>query len=181
MRLLIFALFLLACNPVKKVLNDPKKFEQVKEAVIRSGACINDTITVETVKDSVVYKDSIIEKTFSVPCSDFDTTLTDGTIIKVSSGVLIYKHNCKTKETTKTVIKTNNIRDRAYENILKSDIYKRDSAISAYVKLYSQTQEDLKQTRKDNIHLKIKLWGVILVAGLIIFRKQIFKVANVFI
>ena len=28
MRLLIFALFLLACNPVKKVLNDPKKFEE---------------------------------------------------------------------------------------------------------------------------------------------------------
>jgi hypothetical protein len=181
MRLLIFLILLIACNPVKQVLKDPEKFEKVKDAVIRSGACINDTITVENTKDSVIYKDSIVEKTLNVPCPDFEKNLPDGTVIKISSGVLTYQHNCKEKEVIRTTTKTNNIRDRALENILKGDIQKRDSAIAAYVKLYSQTQEELRSAKKENTKLKLKFWAIILAAGAIIFRKQIFKIARVFI
>lgn len=181
MRLLICLILLIACNPVKQVLKDREKFEIVKEAVIRSGACVNDTITIENTKDSVIYKDSIIEKTFNVPCPDFEKNMPDGTLIKVSSGVLTYRHNCKEKEVIRTVTKTNNIRDRALENILKGDIQKRDSAIAAYVKLYSQTQEELKDAKKKATMLKLKFWAIILAAGVIIFRKQIFKIARVFI
>lgn len=181
MRLLICLILLLGCNPVKQVLKDREKFEKVKEAVIRSGACVNDTITIENTKDSVIYKDSIIEKTLNVPCPDFEKNMPDGTLIKVSSGVLTYRHNCKEKEVIRTVTKTNNIRDRALENILKGDIQKRDSAIAAYVKLYSQTQEELKDAKKKATMLKLKFWAIILAAGVIIFRKQIFKIARVFI
>lgn len=181
MRLLICLILLIACNPVRQVLKDREKFEIVKEAVIRSGACVNDTITIENTKDSVIYKDSIIEKTFNVPCPDFEKNMPDGTLIKVSSGVLTYRHNCKEKEVIRTVTKTNNIRDRALENILKGDIQKRDSAIAAYVKLYSQTQEELKDAKKKATMLKLKFWAIILAAGVIIFRKQIFKIARVFI
>ena len=181
MRLLICLILLLGCNPVKQVLKDREKFEIVKEAVIRSGACVNDTVTIENTKDSVIYKDSIIEKTFNVPCPDFEKNMPDGTLIKISSGVLTYRHNCKEKEVIRTVTKTNNIRDRAFENILKGDIQKRDSAIAAYVKLYSQTQEELKDAKKKATMLKLKFWAIILAAGVIIFRKQIFKIARVFI
>lgn len=181
MRLLICLILLIACNPVRQVLKDREKFEIVKEAVIRSGACVNDTITIENTKDSVIYKDSIIEKTFNVPCPDFEKNMPDGTLIKVSSGILTYRHNCKEKEVIRTVTKTNNIRDRALENILKGDIQKRDSAIAAYVKLYSQTQEELKDAKKKATMLKLKFWAIILAAGVIIFRKQIFKIARVFI
>ena len=181
MRLLICLILLIACNPVRQVLKDREKFEIVKEAVIRSGACVNDTITIENTKDSVIYKDSIIEKTFNVPCPDFEKNMPDGTLIKISSGVLTYRHNCKEKEVIRTVTKTNNIRDRALENILKGDIQKRDSAIAAYVKLYSQTQEELKDAKKKATMLKLKFWAIILAAGVIIFRKQIFKIARVFI
>lgn len=181
MRLLICLILLLGCNPVKQVLKDREKFEIVKEAVIRSGACVNDTVTIENTKDSVIYKDSIIEKTFNVPCPDFEKNMPDGTLIKISSGVLTYRHNCKEKEVIRTVTKTNNIRDRALENILKGDIQKRDSAIAAYVKLYSQTQEELKDAKKKATMLKLKFWAIIIAAGVIIFRKQIFKIARVFI
>lgn len=174
-------ILLLGCNPVKQVLKDPVKFDQVKEAVIRSGACINDTITIQTTHDSIVVKDSIIEIKTTVPCSDFDTTLADGTFIGVSSGVLTYRHSCKEKEVIRTTTKTNNIRDRSFENILKKDIDNRDSAIRVYMKLYTDSQFANKELNSSNIKLKFKFWLLVIVAGLIIFRKQIFKIANGFI
>jgi hypothetical protein len=181
MRLLIFLILLIACNPVKRVLNDRDKFEKVKEAVIRSGACVNDTITVEITKDSVIYKDYIIEKSLNVPCPDFEKAMPDGTLIRISSGVLTYRHNCKEKEVIRTVTKTNNIRDRALENILKGDITKRDTAIAAYIKLLNDSQIANRDLKKENRNLTLKFWGIIAIAGVIVFRKQIFKIANAFI
>jgi len=174
-------ILLLGCNPVKQVLKDPVKFDQVKEAVIRSGACVNDTITIQTTHDSIVVKDSIIEIKTTVPCSDFDTTLTDGTSIAVSSGVLTYRHSCKEKEVIRTTTKTNNIRDKSFENILKKDIDSRDSAIRVYMKLYTDSQFANKELKSSNTKLKFKFWLLVVAAGLIIFRKQIFKIANGFI
>ncbi len=181
MRLLIFLILLIGCNPVKQVLKDREKFEKVKEAVIRSGACINDTITIETTKDSIVYVDSIIENKIQVPCSDFEKNLPDGTLIRISSGVLTYQHNCKEKQILRTITKTNNIRDKAYENILKGDITKRDTAISAYIKLLSDSQIANRELKKENRNLALRFWGIIAIAGVIVFRKQIFKLVNVFI
>lgn len=174
-------ILLLGCNPVKQVLKDPVKFDQVKEAVIRSGACVNDTITIQTTHDSIVVKDSIIEIKTTVPCSDFDTTLADGTFIGVSSGVLTYRHSCKEKEVIRTTTKNNNIRDRSFENILKKDIDNRDSAIRVYIKLYTDSQFANKELKSSNTKLKFKFWLLVVAAGLIIFRKQIFKIANGFI
>ena len=174
-------ILLLGCNPVKQVLKDPVKFDQVKEAVIRSGACVNDTITIQPTHDSIVVKDSIIEIKTTVPCSDFDTTLADGTSIAVSSGVLTYRHSCKEKEVIRTTTKTNNIRDKSFENILKKDIDNRDSAIRVYMKLYTDSQFANKELKSSNTKLKFKFWLLVVAAGLIIFRKQIFKIANGFI
>lgn len=175
-RIALVSLIFLACNPVKQVLKDPKKFEVVKEAVIRGGYCINDTVTMETTKDSIVYKVSIIDSLIPVPCKDFDTTLSDGTRIKVSSGVL--KYTKSNKETIRTITRINNIRDRAYENILKSDIANRDSAIKAYMKLYEQTQNNLVSSKRENTKLKWKLWLVIALAVAWTFRRTILKLVK---
>jgi hypothetical protein len=164
----ILTILLLACNPVKRVLNDPKKFEQIKDAVIRGGFCINDTIKIETIKDSISYRDSIIEREVKAPCADFDTTLADGTHIAVSSGVLTFKAGVKAKHETKVIRITNTVRDRAYENILKSDITKRDSVINVYKNLYVETKAERNE-------LRWKLVWLIIIAVVIIFRKQIIK------
>lgn len=166
--LLIILLF--SCNPVKQVLKDPKKFDQVKDAVIRSGACVNDTITVS--KDSIVYKDSIIEKQIEVPCADFDTTIA-GARISVSSGVLTYSHNCKEKTIIRTV--TNNIRDKSLENILRSDIKGRDSVIDKKSLTIKEKDVEIKSLKGDLRWEKFKLWLVFLIAGLIIFRKPLIR------
>lgn len=179
--IIISIVFLAACSPVSRVLNNKKMFDKVAEEVIRRNYCINDTITVETTKDSVVYKDSIVETKVTVPCPDFEKNMPDGTLIKISSGVLTYRHNCKEKEVIRTVTKTNNIRDRALENILKGDITKRDTAIAAYIKLLNDSQIANKDLKKENRNLTLKFWGIIAIAGVIVFRKQIFKITNAFI
>lgn len=44
MRYLLLLLVFAACNPVKKVLQNPLLFNQVKDSVIARGYCTNDTI-----------------------------------------------------------------------------------------------------------------------------------------
>lgn len=173
--LIILTAFFLACNPVKRVLNDPSRFEQVKEAVIRSGACVNDTVTVETVKDSVIYRDSLIE--FKVPCPDFDTIIGhDGTQISISSGVLTAK--VKAKETQKTIRVTNTVKDRSLENILKADIAWRDSTIKVYQDLLEGEQKVSSEQRSKKNTWKWRFWG--LIAGFAIWkmRRPIFKMIS---
>ena len=175
MRILLIILLFVACNPVKRVLNNKEMFDKVAEEVVRRGYCINDTITIETIKDSIVYKDSIIETKVQVPCKDFDTTMADGSRISVSSGVLTYKGNSKTKEIIRTITKTNNIRDKAYENILKGDIAKLDSASKAKDVKISEQNAEVKNLKADVREEKFKFWALIAIAGIIIFRKPLMK------
>lgn len=51
-------LMVLSCNPVRKVLQDPEKFNVVKEEVIRRGLCANDT-TIVTKSDTLVTIDTV--------------------------------------------------------------------------------------------------------------------------
>ena len=51
-------LSILSCNPIRKVLQDPEKFNIVKEEVIRRGLCANDT-TIVTKSDTLVTIDTI--------------------------------------------------------------------------------------------------------------------------
>lgn len=174
MRYLI-AILLFSCNPVKQVLKDKDKFDQVKEAVIRSGACINDTIVTEVVKDSIVYKDSIIER--KVPCDDFKTTIGDDTL-SVKGGVL----SISGKDKIRVVTKTNTVRDRSLENILKGDIEKLTYANSSKDSEIKSLKEENKKTRGELRSLKIKyrLHLALLLMGslVIIFRKSLIRIAS---
>ena len=108
MRLLVILLLFAACNPVKRVLRDPVKFQQVKEAVIKSGACVNDTTVIEVVRDSIIRKDSLIKEMIPVPCKDFDTTF-GKTRISVSSGILKYEHTCDKETVIRERVRTNTV------------------------------------------------------------------------
>jgi hypothetical protein len=48
----------LSCNPVKQVLKDRNKFEQVAKEVIKSGICANDT-TFITKSDTLIEVDTL--------------------------------------------------------------------------------------------------------------------------
>lgn len=168
----LYILLLFACNPVKKVLNDKKMFEQVKEAVIKSGACVNDTVVVTKTVDSFVYINGVITEIDSIPCKDFDTTI-GRSRIRVSSGVLYFSTKDSVVYRTHTI--TNNIRDKKLEDYLKLDISKRDSLISLLKQdIQYLNTEKYKLTSKIG-GLMLKLWLVFIIGVLIVFRKQILK------
>lgn len=113
-----------ACNPVKQVLKDQSKFNVVAEEVIRRGYCINDTV-VETKIDTLYQADSSVVNTISL-YKEIDTIFTDGSTLRIdSAGNLSF--GCPVKVQYKTVTKTETIRDKALEDILKKDIAKLDS------------------------------------------------------
>ena len=117
-------LILQACNPVKQVLKDKKKLDIVAVEVIRQGYCINDTI-VETRVDTLYQSDSSAINSITL-YKEIDTIFTDGTTLRIdSAGVLSV--GCPVKVQYKTVTKTETVRDKALENILKEDIARLDS------------------------------------------------------
>lgn len=166
-KLLLLLVVFASCNPVKQVLRDPVKFEQVAKEVVRKGYCINDTVTIETVKDSVITKDSLVEKLIPVPCKDFDTTF-GKTKITVKDGVLKYQHTCENKEVIRERKVTNNVRDKKLEDILRGDIAQRDGVIS---ELRLQKKED---DRKYSDLSKKLLQARLIIGGILLFIIGVF-------
>lgn len=72
MRILLLSLFLLSCNPVKQVLKDRERFEELAKEVIRSGYCSTDTI-IQTISDTLVTYDTIYEKGAEIDIYHTDT------------------------------------------------------------------------------------------------------------
>lgn len=178
----IYAVFIsfaiMACNPVKKVLKDQDKFEQVAKEVIRRGYCVNDTITITEVKDSIIYKDSITVVTEKVPCKDFDTTIGRARI-RVSSGVLFYSYRDSVIYRTKTIKET--VRDRALEDLLKGDIVKLQDSLKQSRFEAKELAADLKATKREARNDRVKYWLIILALVTFAFRKQILSLWRSFV
>lgn len=160
MRYLFIILALIACNPVKLVMKDPKKFNIIKDSVLRSGACLSDTVIVETFVEG---QDSIIK----VPCDDFSGETKDSIKVFVKDSVLKYV-------TIRKVV-TNIVRDRSYEDLLKKDMEKRDSIIASFKGSYDKLNEQYKYQRVNTKRWMLSFWLLLIVSLVIIFRKQIIK------
>lgn len=55
------AMIAASCNPVKQILKDNSKFNEIKDEVIRRGFCANDT-TIITASDTLIQYDTTIQK-----------------------------------------------------------------------------------------------------------------------
>lgn len=161
--LLILTLISVSCNPVKQVLKDKQKLDIVAIEVIRQGYCINDTV-VETRIDTLYQSDSSAVNYINVT-QPIDTTFADGAQLVIDSSGHVTV-SCPVKVQYKTVTKTEIIRDRSLENILKEDITRLDSLkkdLELTVRerniLIEETQQKLKQSER-----KFKLFLFVLLA-----------------
>lgn len=111
MRKLLLLIVLFGCNPVKQVLNDKAKFDEVAAEVIRQGYCANDTLTIVK-SDTIVMVDSLIE------------VYSDTTFINDTAYVTLWKN----RNFTKTYIIHDTLRsiivDNARVNLLQTDLDK---------------------------------------------------------
>ena len=110
MRYLLLLILFVACNPVKQVLRDQEKLEEVAKVVVKGGWCANDT-TFITKSDTLVEMDTIIR---------IDTQ-TDTQIINDS----VYITKWKTRDIVKSVTIHDTIKsfivDNARVRLLQTD------------------------------------------------------------
>ena len=111
MRKLLLIIVLFGCNPVKQVLNDKSKFDQVAAEVIRQGYCANDTLLIVK-SDTIVMVDSLIE------------VYSDTTIINDTAYVTLWKNRNFYKTLTIHDTLRSIIVDNARVNQLQADLSK---------------------------------------------------------
>ena len=151
-KIVALSLILTGCNPIKQVLKDNSKFNIVAEEVIRRGYCVTDTV-VETKIDTLYQSDSSVVNTLSV-YKEIDTIFTDGSSLRIdSAGNLSF--GCPVKIQYKTITKTETVRDRSLETILKKDIavldsIKRDLQLDIKERdlTIKETEQKLKQAQR---------------------------------
>jgi hypothetical protein len=88
MRYLLFILIFISCNPVKQVLRDQEKLEEVAKVVVKGGWCANDT-TFITKSDTLIEVDTLVRV----------DTLTDTYVLNDTTYIIKWK----TREITKTL------------------------------------------------------------------------------
>jgi hypothetical protein len=111
MRKLLLILVLFGCNPVKQVLNDKNKLDEVAKEVIWQGYCANDTLVIVK-SDTIVKVDSLIE------ISSDTTIINDTAYITLFNNRNFYK-TITIHDTIRSVIV-----DNARVNQLKTDLSK---------------------------------------------------------
>jgi hypothetical protein len=138
MRRLLLLILLVSCNPVKQVLRDPKKFDQVAAEVIRQGYCANDTLIIVK-SDTLVKVDSLIE------------VISDTTIINDTT----YITNWQTRNFTKTLTIHDTLRSVIVDNA-------RVRQLQADVDKISKQSEEHKQNATNRLYWFIIALAVIL-------------------
>jgi hypothetical protein len=114
MRYLILFFLFVSCNPVKQVLRDQEKLEEVAKVVVAGGWCANDT-TYITKSDTLVEVDTLVQT----------DTITDTYVLNDTT----YITKWKTREITKTLTIHDTIKsyivDNARINLLQADLDKK--------------------------------------------------------
>jgi hypothetical protein len=110
MRYLILLMLFIGCNPVKQVLRDQEKLEEVAKVVVKWGWCANDT-TFITKSDTLVEMDTIIRIDTQTDTQIFNDTT--------------YITKWKTRDITKTLTIHDTIKsfivDNARVRLLQAD------------------------------------------------------------
>jgi hypothetical protein len=111
MRILLIALILFSCNPVKQVLRDREKFDQVAKEIIKSGICINDTIILSK-SDTTTLVDTV--NNYFI-----DTEIRNDTVFQTRVENKLVVKKVTIRDTVRQVVT-----DNARVNVLEAD--KRD-------------------------------------------------------
>lgn len=160
---------LYSCSPVKRVLSNPKYYEQVKKQVILNGECVNDTITEEVLKDTIIYKDTVIHDSFKVnmPMECHLDTIVNDFSVYLENGNLWVKWLGKVPERTIKKQVTHVVVDRAKEAILI------DSCANQNRKIY-----ELENSIKSKNSKILKLFVLLAAIVLFMLRKPIMRLTG---
>jgi len=122
-KLLLLTLLFISCNPVKQVLSDKQKLDEVAKEVVKMGYCANDTTI-------IVKSDTLIEV-------DTLTILEDKPFIEIINDT-VYVTKWKTNNITKTLTIHDTIKSVVVDNA-RVKILMEDS--KAWEKRYKEQKD----------------------------------------
>lgn len=170
--LVVVALCLAAsCNPVKKVLKDTAKMQEVFNKGVELGWCVNDSVYVSdtTIQFDTIYSEAMPEINY-LPDTSFGKA-TPIEYLPYTEGKPIIKMIVKTITIRDTTVVTDNSR----VNLLQKEVIKKDGeAISLNNKLVDSKAET-KEARKQRNDWRLRTWilGIAFIVWLL--RKPIMK------
>lgn len=137
MRYLIILFLFAACNPVKQVLRDPAKVQDVVDAYLLKYPIVSDTVTkVDTVPGEVIYMPGTVTR---------DTTYVKGDTVKGRTITRTIRDTIIKKEyyrITKTIT----------DNKFQTDLQRKNVAQSITIDQYKKEVKELK------------IWRVVVIA-----------------
>lgn len=142
MRYIFLIILFVSCNPVKQVLRDQDKLEQVAKVVVKGGWCANDT-TFITKSDTLVEVDTLIR----IDAETYTQIVNDTTYI--------------TKWKTREIIKSLTIHDTLKSYIVDNARVRLLQADSARLSNDSITWEGKAKRRQLWIFALIGVWLLI--------------------
>lgn len=144
---LLFAIFLLCCNSVKRVINDPKKTQKVVDSYIKGHPSENDTAY------KIIPGDTITQIIIG-----YDTAFKVDTVM-----------NTVEKTVTKTINNTRTIRDTVRITVTDNTAF-AVAQKAVYVKDALLTAKDIqiKELKGDVSGWRWKFWLLVLIIALVV-------------
>jgi len=153
--LVVAALCLLAsCNPVKRVINNPKHYKNITEHVISSGACVNDTLIISQ-SDTLVTFDTLYTLDFNT-----DTYTVDREVVRNVTKVVT-----KTVTIRDTITKV--VTDNARLNLKQKEVDALKVKVNTQSEQITQLKEDVRKANNSKRKAWLYLW--LIVAGVTLY------------
>jgi hypothetical protein len=146
---------LFSCNPVKQVLDDPKKLEEVWEKGALQGRCVNDSVFTNT-SDTLINFDTLYALDMQV-----DTIFLNDVQTIVKKEIKTVVKTVTIRDTLKTVI-VDNSRVALLDNIVK----KQDGTIE-------DLTNDLRLTKAQRNKWSFRFFALLGIIVIVLFRKPI--------
>jgi hypothetical protein len=151
---------LTSCNPVKKVLKDSAKMQQVFNKGVELGWCVNDTLVVSQ-SDTLITYDTIYSLDFNT-----DTYTVDREVIRNVTKVV-----SKTIRITDTITKV--VTDNSRLNLKQKENDNLRSQIVTSREQLQESKEETKQARQQRNKWRLLFWVILAVIIGFILRKPL--------
>lgn len=153
----------ISCNPVARVISNPKHYKAITEHVISSGACVNDSVYISDT--------TIILDTLNVIETVSDT-------VRIGDSVWIDRVEYRTITKTVTIRDTTIVTDRAKENLLQNKLIDKTGEVLKKSEELEQSKAETKEARKERNKWRLYFFLLLAAFGVWIFRKPILKLIS---
>lgn len=160
---ILVAIITTGCNPVARVIGNPKHYKAITEHVISSGACVNDSVYIS---DTTIILDTL-----------YTIDYTSDTV-RVGDSIYIDRVEYRTIDKIHKVKETITITDNSRIALLQKELIKKDGELIAKNDELIKSKAETKEARKERNKWRLYFWLVLAAITAFILRKPLLSVGR---